>query len=205
MKIGKYKVTIVLTEPMLGTVPKNEQVYTKFVATKVLALANGDTKLAEEQSTVPEQKEEIERAGWTGFHTDERGIFIYDYMIRGFLKAAAQALRPQLEMPAFRSHIDQSVFVFPRRIRPEFNGKLIMAPHGTVERPLRAMTMQGPRVTLAKSDSLAEGTAFTFELQLLPGKIKESHLIEWFEYGQLSGLGQFRNGSFGRFKVLFFE
>lgn len=205
MEKTMYKVKIEFTEPMLGTVPKNEEVFTTHVAKKVLALSNGEELLEEEKKTLPEAKDELEKTGYTGHHKDEEGLFIYDFMVRGFFKAAAQALKPQSEVKAYKSHIDQQLFVFPRRIHFLKNEKPISKPDGILERPLRAMTQQGPRVALAKSDFVNAGATLEFKLVLLPGPVKESHLKSWIEYGELSGLGQFRNGSYGRFSVLSFE
>jgi len=75
-------VKLTLIEPMLGTIPKNKEIYAKYIADKTTEI----NKL-EEVETVTE----VEESGWTGFHSDEEGIFIYNYMLKGFLKEAANA------------------------------------------------------------------------------------------------------------------
>ena len=74
---------------------------------------------------------------------------------------------------------------------------------GVVERPLRAQTMQGPRVTLARSDYMNAGTKLTFEIKVVESakEFTVEVVKSLFEYGELQGLGQFRNGSYGRFTV----
>lgn len=189
MKTIKYKIT--LTEPMLGTIPKNKEVFSTYIATKVADKEGID--YASEVETVEDLKEK----GYTGFHSDEQGIFIFDYMIKGFLKNAGNTLKDIQKVKALSSKIDNFVFIFPRKIHV---GKT--QPDGILERPLRAMTMQGPRVTLAKSDYIDAGVSFDIELKLLSHKeVSEKIIDELFEYGQLKGLGQFRNGSYGRFVV----
>ena len=94
-----------------------------------------------------------------------------------------------------RSKIDNYVFVFPRRV---YLGKT--KPDGTFERPLRAQTMQGPRITLARSDFIGARSQFEFEIKIVKHKeITEDTIKSLLDYGQYMGFGQFRNGSFGRF------
>lgn len=190
MEKQTINVVLTLTEPMLGTVPMNPEIYREYIESK------REKYLDEDES---ENVELREQKGWTGFHKDEHGIFLYDYIFRGFLKAAGNNLKGALGLKAVRAKIDNFVFVFPRRVRV---GK--MAPDGVIERPLRAMTMQGPRVTLARSDYIDAGTAMELQVVILDNpknEINPKVIKELFSYGELCGLGQFRNGSYGRFTV----
>lgn len=187
------KVKIKLITDFLGTVTKDPDVYKTYIESKKPEIFNGE----DEYLTV----DKIEQKGWTGFHRDENGLFFYDYMIRGFLKNAGNILKDSLKLKNVKSKIDNCVFVFPRRIY--FNQQ---KPDGFLERPLRAMTMQGPRVTLARSDYIKEGKEIEFELQIVDNKEINTEIIrEIFEYGKLSGLGQFRNGSYGRFEIMEYQ
>jgi hypothetical protein len=186
------KIKIKLTTEMLGTVAKDQEVYKTYIESKKPA---GQTE--PEYLTV----EKSEEKGWTGFHKDENGLFIYEYMIKGFLKAAGNTLKEIVKVKNLRSKIDDFVFIAPRRIY--LNQQ---EPDGVIERPLRAMTMQGPRVTLARSDYVKEGKELDFEIILIPHKEVDQELIETLlEHGRLMGLGQFRNGGYGRFEVLSIE
>lgn len=178
-----------LCTPMLGTVAKDPEVYRTFIESK-------KPKGVEEDESATVDK--TEEKGWTGFHKDDQGLFIYDYMIKGFLKHAGNVLKKQVKVKALRSKIDDQLFVFPRRI---YLGTEV--PYGVIERPLRAMTMQGPRVTLARSDYIQEGVEIEFTLKWLDGgEITEELIDTLFDYGKLAGLGQFRNGGYGRFEVV---
>ena len=119
-------------------------------------------------------------------------------MIKGFLKNSGNVQKEIMKVKALRSKLDDVCFVFPRRI------SLGQAtPDGMIERPLRAMTMQGPRVTLARSDYVSAGKVLDFEIGLMPHKEITWALIDsLLEYGQVMGLGQFRNGGYGRFEVV---
>ncbi len=177
-----------LTE-MLGTVTKDPEVYRTYIESK-----KPESIDEKEYLTV----EKVEEKGWTGFHKDENGLFIFDYLCKGFLKHAGNVLKDSLKIKALRSKIDDYVFISPRRI---YLGQDI--PDGILERPLRAMTAQGPRVTLARSDYISAGKQLTFEITLLPHKEITWEVIDTLlAYGELQGLGQWRNSGCGKFKVL---
>lgn len=184
-----YAVTIRLTEPMLGTVPYSKEVYAKFIETKKPAGTEGS-----ETETV----QEAEERGWTGFHKDEGGIFIYDYMIKGFLKNAGNVLKDTLKVKNLRAKINDHIFLFPRRLYPM---PAKDKADGILERPLRCQTMQGPRVTVVRSDYLDTGTEFSFKVHVLKPEFAE-YLQPRLDYGKYQGLGQWRNGSYGRFEVV---
>lgn len=186
MEIIELGIKIRLIEKLLGTVPKDKEIYTNFVLSK-----SPDKDILETESV-----QQIEEKGWTGFHQDEKGLFLFDYLVKGFLKASATVLKDSLKIKNLKSKIDSHVFVFPRKIY--LNQE---APDGIFERPLRAETMQGPRVCLARSDYVKEGTEFEITIRVLPHKeITPETICSLLKYGALKGLGQFRNGSFGRFE-----
>jgi hypothetical protein len=194
----KYRLT--LTENLLGTIPTKKDLFTAHVAS--------------EETGEDEPVKDLEggEAGYTTFLQDADGVYLFDYHVKGFLKEAGNVLKEQVEttkqkkggepsereaqtgVRALKSKLDNYVFVFPRRIF------LKDKVDGVFERPLRAMTAMGPRVALAKSDFIAAGTQFMVEIALLPHKELTWQMIEGLmDYGQLKGLGQFRNGSYGRF------
>jgi len=68
------------------------------------------------------------------------------------------------------------------------------------QRSLRAMTAQGPRVTLAKSEVVPAGASLEFNLKVMKDSpIDEEVLHNLFSYGEMKGLGQWRNAGFGQF------
>jgi len=185
-----YDLEIELVEPMLGTAPKNKEVYAAYIASKAPKADLGD-----EEVETAEDLEAKEAAGWTGFHSDENGIFLYDYAIKGFLKESGNILKDALEIKGLRRKIADTVFVSPRRIY------LKEKPDGVLERPLKAETAQGPRVALARSDLVEAGLKFFCEIHVLhKSPVTEKVLRAILDYGALKGLGQNRNSSYGRFK-----
>lgn len=193
----KYELVFEFTQPVLGTIPKDRNVFENFVMDQGKTQMDKD-RAAEDVARVPE---EVESRGWTGFYEDEAGHpILMDYQFKGFLKNAGNILKETLKIKNLRSHIEQCVFVNPRYI------VLADKPDDTLERPLRAMTMQGPRVSVMRSDMINPGREYTLELQVLEaGKVTEDALRAILSYGELSGLLQWRNGGYGRFVVRSFN
>lgn len=191
-----YNVEIELVEPLLGTVPKNKQVYAAYIAAKA-----ADLELIEEEvKTV----QEVEEKGWTGYHADELGPFLYNYAIRGFLCEAARTVKQFGALKQLQDKFKRFCFVTPRRIRlpsPEAD-----KPFAVLERPLRAMTAQGPRVTVTRSDVIPAGTRIKFKLEVLEGSgITKGCIEKVLSYGKYMGLGQWRSGGYGQFEVVKLE
>ena len=105
------------------------------------------------------------------------------------------------KLTAFKKVIDGCVFVKPRQIPIEVaDNKLLV-----VKRPLRVDTPKGSRVAIATSEAVPAGSRIAFRMVIIGQTVSEALLREWFEYGQLRGLGQWRNGGFGSFEVKRFE
>lgn len=193
----KYNLTFEFTQPVLGTIPKDKNVYENFIMDQAKNAMEKE-RATEDVDRVPE---EAESRGWTGFYEDEQGRpILMDYQFKGFLKNAGNVMKGAIGVKNLRSHIEQTVFVNPRSI------VLAEKPDDVLERPLRAMTMQGPRVSLVRSDMINPGREYSFELQVLEGSVvKEKVLRDVLSYGELSGLLQWRNGGYGRFQVNSFD
>lgn len=194
IKGHNYKIRITLIEDLLGTVPKNKELYTDYIASKrpPASVENQPEGVDDELDAVPESIKVEENVG-TGFFTDADGIYLYDYQFKGFLKEAANNLKDQLGIMALKSKVDNFVFVSPRNIF------LQEAPNDIFERPLRGMTPTGPRVALAKSDRVYKGLSFEIEITVLAhAEINQAVLETLLDYGIFKGIGQFRNGGWGR-------
>lgn len=192
-----YQMTFELLEPILGTIPKDRDVFKNFVASHTKT----DEEAVRAEEDVDRVAEEIEARGWTGFYENAAGHpVLMDYQFKGFLKNAGNIMKDVVGVKNLRSHIEQTVFVFPREL------ELAEKPDGVLERPLRAMTMQGPRVSVMRSDRIDPGRQYTLDLRVLEkSKVTEKVLKEVLTYGELAGLLQWRNGGYGRFTVVSFE
>lgn len=185
-----YHIVLTFTEPLLGTVPLNREVYADYIASKI----NGAAALDEVETI-----EEATEKGTTGFHRLNGSAAIYDYAVKGMFKDAASMLRrvpgtASAKLTAYKKIIDGLVFVTPRLIPLVVAGEL-----GILERPLRAQTAQGERVSLARSEMAGQGSILAFNVAVLGKDVTGDTLREWLDYGALRGMGQWRNGSFGRF------
>ena len=187
-------VRLTLIEEMLGTKAANPDVFSDFIASKA---PDGD-KRREELDTA----ENREEAGTTVFSRDDNGKpMLWDYQIKGFFKDACGALRradgtASKELKAYKTTIDGVIFVNPRKIALQLpTGATV----GVCERPLRADTAQGPRVSVCRSETVPAGTIIECEIVIMAATLKKL-VTEWLDYGKLRGLGQWRNSGKGRIK-----
>ena len=101
------------------------------------------------------------------------------------------------KIKAFKKEIDGLIFPQPRKIK-------ISIPEGKeislCQRPLRAQTLQGERVALASSEEIPEGATCDFSITILKDDLLPM-IEECLKYGELRGMGQWRNSGKGRFIV----
>lgn len=193
MELTKLSVKLTFTEPVLGTSPKNPNLYRDYVG------SNAPDAGTLEDEIASLGVDEVTTKGMTGFPRMEDGRpFFYDYQIKGFFKDCCGGLRKIAgsrsgKVKTYKKEIDRLIFVQPRKIPLEFSGEL-----GECQRPLRAQTMKGERVSLAISEEAPAGTVIRFDILLLDAG--QADLVrEWLDYGALSGIGQWRNSGKGRF------
>lgn len=194
------KIRITLTEEVLGSSPSNEELLAAYIASK----APTDDLTAQEVDNIKAQAAE-ERT--TIFPKTADGTpFIYDYQIKGMFKDSCKALATAgkagypggkhcAALKAYKKAIDGLIFVSPREIPYNLHGLKM----GFCERPLRAQTPMGERVSIAKSETVPAGSIIEFEVACLDPKL-EDVVRECFDYGTLRGLGQWRNSGKGRFE-----
>lgn len=191
MKTMKVKLTF--TEPILGTCPADEEVYRNFIAAK----APDASTLEEEVAAIG--VDGVVEKGLTVFpRTDDGKPFLYDYQIKGFFKDTCGGLKRvkgtvSSGIKAYKKEIDKLIFPQPRQIAFEYDGEI-----GFCQRPLRAQTMQGERVSLAISEQIPAGASVVFDIELFSDN-HEKAVREWLDYGKYSGIGQWRNSGKGRF------
>ena len=192
----EMKVRVTLMEDMLGTLPGNLEIYQDYVAKK----AATSEKFEEEMELMKAATEENEFVkGITIFaRNKENKPCIFDYLIKGFFKNACSAMREvedsdSKKLTSYKKKIDNLVFVSPRTIDINFEGEISYC-----ERPLRANTAQGERVALACSESIPAGSTLEFTVRVLDDKMMK-FVIEWLNYGEYNGLGQWHNSGKGRF------
>lgn len=189
----KIKVRITFTEPLLGTSPANEDIYREFIGSKAPDAASIEDEVAALGADAVTEK------GMTVFpRLDDGTPYLYDYQIKGFFKDTCGGLRKvkgtkSAGIKAYKKKIDKLIFPEPRTIPVMFEGEM-----GECQRPLRAQTAQGERVSLAISEEIPAGAVIEFDVVCLC----DDHMAavrEWLDYGKYSGIGQWRNSGKGRF------
>lgn len=199
MKITEKTYRVKGMTRILGAQAANPKVHSEYIASKAATM----NKAEEETGMLPEG---FEQRGLTVFLRDEGCLCLADYVIKGFLKEALNALKSQIGITAPASKVDNFVLITPAYLRFTRDGFPVTEPDEVFERPLRAMTMQGPRVSVSASETIAAGWELTFTVALMdnPASPKSRALTfdvieEALEYGSFKGLGQWRNGQNGRF------
>lgn len=189
----EMKVRLTLTEEALGMMPANKELHETYIASKA-----PDAPKIEEEIAAVGVGEVVEKT-MTVFPKLEDGTpFFWDYQIRGMFKDSIGMLRRIKDkkcskLTSYKKVVDGLIFVNERKIPIHLSG-----PMGDCQRPLRADTMQGPRVALAHSESVPAGSTLEFTINLLDDSL-EDVIRECLDYGKLRGLGQWRNSGCGRF------
>lgn len=189
------RVRLTLTEEMLGTSSANPEIHAEFIASKAPDAMSREEEIEAIGAEAAEEKQK------TVFPKDENGNpFIWDYQVKGFFKGTCGFLRsvPGTEASKIKNYkkkLDGLLFVSPRRIRLQLPEG---ASVGDCQRPLRAETMRGERVALANSETVPAGTVLEFEVSVLDKGLID-FVYEALDYGELSGIGQWRNSGKGRF------
>ena len=186
-------VRLTFDEPLLGTSPANSEIYREFIGSKAPDAASVEDEVAALGADA------VAERGMTVFPRLEDGTpFLWDYQIKGFFKDACGVLRKvpgkrSAKIKAYKKEIDGLIFPQPRKIPLALSG-----PVRECQRPLRAQTAQGERVSLAMSEEVPEGSAVEFDVVCLDDG-QADNVREWLDYGALRGIGQWRNSGKGRF------
>lgn len=157
-------------------------------------------------------KEDYTR-GITVFLREEAGSTIpilLNYLMLGFLKEALLAMGEEddtiissakvqkalgLNKYQVKRTVDRHIFSYPRKIKlniPEGKGIELCT------RTLRGDVKGVERITVVTSESVPAGTTCECEIHIHRNDLLEP-VLQAFKYGQLKGLGQWRNSSKGRF------
>lgn len=198
------KVKIEFLESVLGTWPGNQNIAREFIASK-----------APDASTIEDEvaalgADAVADKGMTVFPRNENDEpVLYDYQVKGFFKDSCgmlgriggktetgkkKAVNESGKLTAYKKVIDGLIFVEPRMIPIHLSGEMTEC-----QRPLRAQTAQGERVSLANSEEIPAGSWCEFDIVLFD-EAHEKVVIEWLNYGRMRGIGQWRNSGHGKFK-----
>lgn len=192
---NRMNICVEFIEPVLGMTPGDPEIARRFISSKA-----PDAKSMEEELEAI-SVDEMEERTMTVFprNSDGQPVF-WDYQIKGHMKDTCGGLRrvkgtKSSKLTAYKKVIDKLIFPRPRQIviqgvKPEDITRC--------QRPLRASTAQGERISLANSEEIPAGAYMEFYIEYF--NEDDADLIrEWFDYGIYSGMGQWRNSGKGRF------
>lgn len=201
----EIRARIKFVEEILGTCAANPEIHSEYIASKA-----PDARKIEEEVAAIGIEAATEKAMTIFPRNPEGKKILWAYQVKGFLKAAQKTLNmihakgEALYLPAYKGKIDNLVFVKAVEDRwiDRDHGIVIHEPEGVTaedcQRPLRAETAQGPRVTLAHSETCPAGSVITIDIRTLDDKLGKN-IREWLNMGSLYGIGQWRNSGKGRF------
>jgi len=189
----ELKVKVTFFEEILGMANNDPEIHSEFIASNA--------------PDAPSRKEEIEAIGVEEVIEKSKTVFprnndgqpiMWDYQIKGYFKDTCGMLRKvpgtkSSKIKAYKKEIDGLIFVNERQIPIIFDGEI-----GSCQRPLRGQTAQGERVSLANSETIPAGATIEFTVKCLVDSYADI-IREWLDYGELRGMGQWRNSGKGRF------
>ena len=193
MEMQEMRVRLTFIEEILGTASNDKEIHSEYIASKA-----PDAPSREEEVAAVGVEEMIEK-GMTVFHRNAEGKpILFDYQIKGFFKNSAKAFYAQdkKSLPAYKSKIDNNVFIKERQIPLQIPDGMEI---GDCQRPLRGQTAQGERIALAHSETCPAGTIIEFTIMWMV-KGMEKNIRDWLDYGKLNGIGQWHNSGKGRFE-----
>lgn len=231
---GRWLITIRFLHDILGSAPANKQFYEKYLLSKLYKeidrvkkkIAKAKTEeereilqdllesLEAEMAELPDVEDDNDER-LTVFYRAKYDDFevpvIRAHQVLGFFKHGMNAFKEVFRVKNARDKVSRYVrikpfnlFIYEKEIAPE---NLVDEVDGILERPLRAMTMQGERVSVAKSEYIkSDGDKLLqFELLLFKNKDIKFDMLKTLmeEYGKVNGISQWRNtGYYGAFEVV---
>jgi len=189
----EIRVRVTFIEELLGTATNDQEIYRSYIASKSPDATTIDDEVASVGVDPTVEK------GTTVFPRDDDGnLIIYDYQWRGYFKETCSFLKKvkgtaSSKIKAFKKQIDGLIFIKERKSVINVNGEITLC-----QRPLRANTPQGERVSLACSETVPVGSTNEFTVLCMVDE-DETLVREWLDYGFYHGTGQWRNSGKGKF------
>lgn len=211
----RLKVKVTIDDVMLGTNPGNDELFEEWIKGK--RDDNAEIPFNEDMLNLPVD-EEMEKST-TVFRRDSEGFLcIPGYMLKGNIKACGDQIRQRRNSnkkkdengktaksgwESWVSKVDNNVHIRPKIIRlqqiVDGNPVDVRKADDIIVRPLKCKTMQGERISLARSEAVKPGTFFFAEIEIR-GVITRDQIIECLDEGAWYGLGQWRNAGNGTYQ-----
>jgi len=165
---------------------------------------------------LPPLAEDKEARSWCRFKRDETGPYLEGRCVKAALKEGANVIKSLVKVrgkdgteagaKALKSKVAECVFVDESKVYLlDGEGKPLAGELKTEERPVHAMTAQGPRTSLKRVD-VAYGVQIKFTVLLAKtGAVSETALYSILTYLERGGLGTDRSQGRGTGRVVSVE
>lgn len=192
----KFDVALQFRDRLYGGLPRQAKMVDQYIEAK---FGEENLDLAEKIKAEVDLVEETERV-WTGFRTDEKGLYICDYQVKAMLKQCGSLLGIYTQKRGTKNIVKEALFIKPSRLYLDRE-----EPDGTEDIAGHVMTMQGKRSILKRCDYALQ-PLISFQIWLLDvNKVTGDDLKSILELGQEVGLGSNRSFEAGKFDVTKFE
>jgi len=193
-----YKAELDFTGQLMGGIPKNADMIASWLEARAPKIAPPDAiplevladQIAEEVGASEDEEAKI----WTGFKSDENGLYIEGSNLKAHLKDGANILKDMLGIKALKAKLADRVHVTTEKI---YLG--VEEPNGYWEHAVHVMTRLGPRSALKRNDYVVKPSLVAEFRVLDDGVIKSETLENIFEFGGTRGFGAERGLGHGRY------
>lgn len=173
-----------------------------------------------QQASSDNPEEETEKArmkAWTGFKSDEVGIYMESRQVKAGFKETATTLGLTATHRGVRQVLQHSFFargtkhpdrIYLRRSPSDDADSILQEPDGYEELVAHVIGPQGPRSTIKLHDFVEPDTYFDFEIWFADpkeGRMNEKFLAHCMALAQENGFGCSRSQGYGRVKFLTIE
>lgn len=218
----KYAVELQFREKVYGGLPKHpdllEEHIERIAGKDDEFLAKVKEEVQSGDDPTDEQLKELAQKSWTGFKSNEDGLYLSDYQIKAMLKMANDTLKLKGYTASKKQTIQHGLFIKPVRIHfiavvppdgvhPSIPDRRLMEPDGFDEKAgtVRDVRTGQSRSILRRADYVSEAR-LKFEVWVVDNRAwPEEELRSCFELGQEIGLGSMRSYENGKFDLLKFE
>lgn len=200
----------------IGTNPWDPDIHKSYVSDKITDPVERDREL----KSLPkvEAADKLEKRGVTVFfrRPEDGQLYIKNHMIKGYLKAAGDAIRIARKLDpeastgkgkgtkwgSISSKVDEHVTIDPIELIVHGKDGLPKTDaDGLLVRSLRGETPQGPRVTIVKSEYLEPLSMISYTIYWRDGgPVTRDMIVDMMDQGEVFfGIGQWRNSGKGKF------
>lgn len=203
----RYNVTIAVREHIYGGTPKNPDIIKAWI--KARTGFDDDLTKAQTEEALETQTDEEAESMWTGFPSDELGLFVHTRQLKAMLRESAVLLRITKKKIGSRQIIQHGFEVRG----PEHDSRIYLGvtePTGSHEGPIHVMTPKGPRTALKRQDYV-EKPQLSFAVWILKTAPQETRhlgekdLVQMLTHCQENGFGACRSQGHGKFDVIEFS